>query len=142
MQNVRYLLPTLISKAMAQSKLILNAGREFNDILNWLQTISTASKHNASIAIRKPDTAEWIFTNDEYLSWLSEDQSSNRLLWLHGPCKLYTSVITVTMTKILLIGCRFTRWLWEVGPFVRNPFYAELLHAYSEGPRSSFQGVT
>jgi hypothetical protein len=83
----------------AQLRVLMTAEeqREFTEITNWLPTMSTASKHDSKIKDRHPDTAEWIFDNEEYLSWLDGGDVLNHVLWVHGPYGSGKSVLLVQM---------------------------------------------
>ncbi|KAL4947369.1 hypothetical protein BDW69DRAFT_190252 [Aspergillus filifer] len=78
--------------------------KQFKDKINWLPTISTASKHHAMIKDRDPGTAEWIFADAKYHSWLigADHGDSSRVLWLHGPYGCGKSVLFANVVNRLL----------------------------------------
>ncbi|KAL3451721.1 hypothetical protein BJX65DRAFT_223861 [Aspergillus insuetus] len=77
--------------------------KQFKEKINWLPTMSTASKHLALVKDRDPGTAEWIFADEQYRAWLgASNGGSSSVMWLHGPYGCGKSVLFAHVVNRLL----------------------------------------
>ena len=77
---------------------------EIEDMLKWLDPVSTYEDYHTAKVARQTGTCDWILQREEFQGWLNSEDSSDvtRILWFHGKPGTGKTILSARMTEHLL----------------------------------------